>query len=217
MRFFKTMMLCASFLLPCFAWAQEVPVHSLSMRVLVDGKEIMTPNLQVLSDVPAYASYTAKGQTEPTYSLQVIVSPGLNVGGISGTAVEASLWEGAFKQTKPIVDSAILLVKAAGKDLRGPQSLELIDEKGLAYEIQVVSYGVFMKDASTLPAKQTSCLTVDGKINGLVKAAPMANIAPALKANGCCGGPCGNGGGSMQCCGAISCCVCGTCCTTPEG
>jgi hypothetical protein len=203
-------MLCTLFAFASFsANAADVTVHSLSLRVLVGGKVIMAPNLQMFPDVPAYVSYTDEGQTEPTYSLQITLSPDIEVAGKSGTAIEAVLWGGAFKQTSPVVNTAILLDPTA----KEPQSLKLIT-KGQEYEIQVVSHAVFIKDSLALPAKQATCLTADGKINSLAKSPSL--VSPQDGSRGCCGGPCRDGTpGSMMCCGAIACCVCGICCQTP--
>lgn len=215
MRSFRALVLLAASLFCGTVWAEDVQVHTLSMKVSVDGKVVMTPNLQMLPDVPAYISYTAEGEDEPTYSLEVTVAPDLKVGTLKGTGVEALLYKGAFSKSKPVVDSAILLELAGKATEASSQTVKLVDAKGVNYVIEIVSHAVFMKDASTIPAKTAACVGTDGKINSLAKAAVAPDAGTNRRAAECCGGPCENGGGSMQCCGAIACCVCGTCCVNP--
>lgn len=189
--------------------ADEAPVHSLSLRVLVDGSEVMTPNIQVRPNTPAYMSYTEDGATDPKYSLELMVAPDSAIGANVGDMVKATLWKGAFKKSEPVLDSSMILDTAASTTRNAPQSVQVIDSAGTTYKIEVISHGVFMKDPSILLEQNSSCLTKDGNIDLSTKESP--STAPQVQA--CCGGSCTSKAGQMQCCGAVACCACGYCCS----
>lgn len=183
--------------------AEHVSVHTISFKVLVDGIEVMTPNLDVASGRSAYVTMNSKEKGR--YTLQIdVVDEGANSITAPG-GVQVVLWKGGVDTGRKLLDGVLLLEPTpaiASSESRAKASLAVRSKNnGLASaEIQVVSHAASQIDVASLPAAK-SCLNSDG----IVPVQPLGR--------GCCTRECKNGREEMTCCGAVRCCACDVCCT----
>lgn len=185
--------------------SERLQVHNLSLRVLVDGQEVMAPTLQA---VPGRTvQLQTKRQGRPDIGLEVDIEPNLTVQGESGIGLRFVLWKDVFNQRERLHDSALLLtpekIQTAARAGVSP-SVILQAPNGQKTEIQVISHSIA---AAKVDAARDAahCPATGGRA--------MADQAGIQRENHCCGAGCANGEDRhFSCCGAISCCDCGACC-----
>lgn len=178
-------------------------VHSLSLKVFVDGKEIMAPNLDILPGRTAYV--TLNSTTKGPYTLQLDVV-GDSLDGLRGSAgLQAVLWNGGVNHGARLLEALLLLDPTPSLDANDratPASVSVGSKVGAQHsaEIQIVSHAVVMADIAQFSAG-VACLSSEG----------LAAVQP--KGRGCCTRECGNKREEMTCCGAVRCCACDVCCS----
>ncbi len=196
----------------CWSWSvgaasaplgDSVSVHTISLKVLVGGTEIMAPNLDVASGKTAYVTMNSKEKGSYTLQIDVVDDGADSVADPGG--VQVVLWQGGVDKGIKLLDGVLLLKSTpaiAGSGSKPMTSLSVRSKNSnLALaEIQVVSHAASQLDAALLPASK-SCLNSDG----IVPIQPMGK--------GCCTRECKNGREEMTCCGAVRCCACDVCCT----
>lgn len=192
------------------AIAQTTDIHIMSLRVLVDGKEIMTPNVQMLPGSPGYLSVSDAGD-QPLYSLQLEIVPDVDIGGAKGLGFNAVLWKGPFNSGEKEIDSVSMISPKPTK-INGPMKISMQGRDGKSVEIEIISHAVEQRDLSSLNINKASCIDGSGRI--IPKNKPSQSTPSA--STSCCGGPCAPPSNQhYQCCGFTACCVCGRCCAVP--
>lgn len=178
--------------------------HVLSLRVLVDGEVVMSPNLRLRPGVPA--SIALAGESgEPGYALQVRLSPDPDRPG-SYSTLEATLWKGDYQRERPLLDTRAVLDWQRIDKAMPIASVRSRD--GRSVELQVISH------ARVLPSTTTPLAQPCTDARAAVDAAPRDDAAPADAPPVCCSASCGDGSGhTLHCCGAEQCCACGACCS----
>lgn len=183
--------------------APDREIHVVSARVLIDGKEVMAPNVQLLADRTGYIS-RIDGDKNPLYSIELELISQLEIGPVKGTGLRARVWGGEFGKGIELMNSTLIL-SPKPEDTGSIISARQTDATGKSIEVQIVSHAVMQADPSRIEERTTQCLDEDGLI--------ATGEGTAAGAAGCCGGLCSPpGSGSYQCCNVYACCVCGQCC-----
>ncbi|WP_295359680.1 hypothetical protein [Arenimonas sp.] len=183
--------------------ASDDDVHVVAARVLIDGKEVMAPNVQLLADRTGYIS-RIDDDKNPLYSIELELTTQLEIGPVKGTGLRARVWGGKFETGSELMN-ATLILSPRPDDTGNVISATQTDSTGRSIEVQVSSYAVMKADPSRTAERTTRCLDEDGLI--------AAGDDSEAGATGCCGGLCSPpGSGSYQCCNVYACCVCGQCC-----
>src|SRR5690606_1358436 len=184
--------------------ADTTQLHVISARILVDGEEVMAPNIRLAAGHPAYISISDENK-EPLYSLEVEVFPGFQIQTIEGTALQAVVWKGPFQHGVQLTEATLIVSPASAGS--GPMSSKQMGPDGKSVELQVISYATEDVATSSLNLDRKSCVDQQGRIES----------APQTAQNGgCCGGLCAPPSTNWyQCCNVTGCCVCGRCCIVP--
>lgn len=186
--------------------SDKTEVHVVATRVLIDDKQVMAPNMQLLPGKTAYVSLSDEDRN-PLLSFEMEILPDLEIGSVKGTGLRTRLWNGAFGKGVELMASTLVL-SPAPKDAKDPISATVVSADGKKVQVQVISSAVTYVETAALGQARGDCLTDDGQIAGPGE--------PSEMASGCCGGICSPpGSGYYQCCNVYACCVCGQCCSVP--
>lgn len=170
----------------------QVKVHTIAMKVMVDGEIVMTPNVRTLEG--QVGTLTVSGENgAPGYTLE------FEVGSQVRRQIEATTLKGSLYRT---VGERRELLAAPDMAFRAGStpSMQIGAEGMHGVSIEVVSHGISLEDAGLESATVSSCDA---------PASDQAMRAPPK----CCGSRCGDGSGNnLKCCNVISCCGCGACC-----
>ncbi len=183
----------------------KAAVHTLSLQVSVEGREVMAPVFEMSSVAPARLSIGTGGGDDHTLVVGIVE----NVEPADSDAVGAHfvLWRGQPEDGVRLLDDVIVL-GGAQKRLGGEHALRSLGSE--AAMVTVVSYASQMK---SLHGK-----TVDAACSGRgdVLGDSVSPLQSGAKSN-CCSAKCKDGSGaSLKCCNVISgCCGCGVCCSIP--
>lgn len=185
--------------------ADKTSVHTLSLQVSVEGKEVMAPVFEMTSASPAQLSIGTGEVGEFTLVVDLLE----NVESAASDAVGAHfvLWRGQAGQGVRLLDEALVL----GGDRQRQASERTLRSNGCdAATITVVSHATQMKAKSESRAR-AACVSGAGshdELAGRLVAQPNSN---------CCSAKCKDGSGAtLKCCNVISgCCGCGACCSIP--
>ena len=187
--------------------SEPVTTHQLTLRILVDGQEVMTPTLRMLPGRTAYLTSKRPGLPAADLGLEVDMEPKLTVQGETGTGLRFTLWEGPAGKGERLHDTVMLLTpekrSIAARSGLSP-STTMRAPSGRMTEIQVISHAVTTEDASVV-ARMVDCPNA-GKDGG-------GDPITIDRESHCCSSGCANGEDrQFTCCGAISCCDCDACC-----
>lgn len=181
--------------------AESINLHDLSLKVLVDGELIMTPNVQLIPTRTAYVSIGSPGEVVYTLTLDIIEHVAGAPAGATG--LQMVLWRGGVGGGEMLLDSVMVMesrtIARAASEGRSP-SVRIGGSTKASVEIELVSHAVLESDANVV-ATQATCTT-----------------ARALSASSsdCCSAKCKDGStNSVSCCGAYRCCGCGVYCSVP--
>lgn len=119
--------------------------HVLSLRVLVDGEVVMSPNLRLRPGVPA--SIALAGESgEPGYALQVRLSADPDRPG-SYSTLEATLWKGDYQRERPLLNTRVVLDRQRIDKAMPIASVRSRD--GRSVELQVISHAQVLPGTTT--------------------------------------------------------------------
>lgn len=176
----------------------EVQVHHVSLRVVDEGKEVMTPAVQMTADGPVQLSVGSSGNA---YTLVLDILDEADSGIIDkNAAMQVVLWKGSADSGKRMLDQVIILTPGSSSNL-----------KNAATSVELVSHAIELKPGDSLQS-QRECVPKDGH--------EVAASGPGIAAQTCCGRLCGDhndADATLTCCGprGTKCCGCGVCCGIP--
>ena len=139
--------------------AESINLHDLSLRVLVDGELIMTPNVQLLPTRTAYVSIGSPGEVVYTLTLDIIEH--VADAPADATGLQMVLWRGGAGGGEMLLDSVMVIdsrtIARAASEGRSP-SVRIGGSTKASVEIELVSHAVLESDA-TVVATQATCKT----------------------------------------------------------
>lgn len=182
-----------------------VRVHTVSLQVSVEGRELMAPVFEMSSAAPAQLSIGTGGDDDDTLVVGIVD----NVEPTDSDAVAAHfvLWRGQPEHGVRLLDDVVALGGAQQRNA-GERALRSIGSDSA--KVTVISHATQLK---TVPGKKVQAACADLGASGPESAVSLEAVA---KSN-CCSTKCEDGSGStLKCCNVISgCCGCGSCCSTP--
>jgi hypothetical protein len=182
-----------------------VSVHTLSLQVSVEGKEVMAPVFQMTSASPARLSIGS--EEEGGYSLVVDILENVEPSADASVGAHFVLWRGQAEQGVRLLDDVLLL---GGSRQRHSSERALRSSGPEAATVTLVSYATQMKpqDESGMGAACVGRASSPNNRGAPLVAEPKSN---------CCSAKCKDGSGAtLKCCNVISgCCGCGACCSIP--
>lgn len=176
-----------------------IDVHTLSLMVSVDGKQVMTPVIGMAAGAPALVSVASDDLDGYTLTVDIIESDGADAR--EGVGAQFVLWRGTESAGVKLLDDVLVL--GGDRRIQDQEPILRAESGGVSASITVVSYATHAQAQQTASANK-SCAGAVG-LPG----------SPALKGNGnCCTSKCQDGSGnSLKCCNVLQgCCQCGTCC-----
>lgn len=185
--------------------AGAVNVHTLSLQVSVQGKEVMAPVFEMASGSPAQLSIgTGEGRD---YTLVVDILENVESAGSDAVGAHFVLWRGQAEQGVRLLDDVLLL---GGNRQRHASERALSSSGPEAATVTVVSHATQMKSKGESGAR-AACVGHAGSQDDRGR-----SLLSGSRSN-CCGAKCKDGSGaSLKCCNVISgCCGCGVCCSIP--
>lgn len=176
----------------------SVKTHVMSLEVRLNGKTIMTPNVEVLPDTYGTVSLLDENG-KPTYSLKFAVTEE-STSTQSAYGLDASLYQGN-SLTGNVLANPTMMFK------EGMQPEATVSNNQNTVTIKVVSHAV--KDRN-LTAQQ-----FDSAKLGCGNSEDGVSTRIITAGENCCSRRCDGPGGTLTCCNVISCCGCGVCCHVP--
>lgn len=178
--------------------SEEVQVHHVSLRVMDEGREVMTPAVQMTSEGPVQLSAGSAGMAY-TLVLDILDEPESGIAA-GAAAMQVALWKGSVGSGKRLLDQVIMLTPGSNPKL-----------KNASTSVELVSHALELKAGDTLHPQQ-GC--------GSKGSGEAAASSPGIAAQTCCGRLCGehnDGDATLTCCGprGTKCCGCGVCCGIP--
>lgn len=185
--------------------ADPVRVHTLSLQVSVEGRELMAPVFEMSSAASAQLSIGTGGDDD--YTLVVGIVDNVEPAEPDAVAAHFVLWRGQPEHGVRILDDVVGLGGAQQRNA-GERALRSIGSD--VAKLTVISHATQLK---TLPGKKVRAACADLGTSGAESSVPLRAVA---KSN-CCSTKCEDGSGStLKCCNVISgCCGCGSCCSIP--
>lgn len=180
-------------------------VHTLSLQVSVEGREVMAPVFEMNSASPAQLSIGTGGEDD--YTLVVGIVENVEPADSDAVGAHFVLWRGQAEHGVRLLDDVIPLGGARKRTGRESALRSMGSEAAM---VTVVSYASQMK-------------SLHGKTVGAACSGPgdvlsdsVSPLQSGAKSN-CCSAKCKDGSGaSLKCCNVISgCCGCGVCCSIP--
>lgn len=183
-------------------------VHTLSLQVSVDGKQIMDPVFQMTSAAPAQLFIGTEDGNGHTLVVNIVEAEkeGRH---LQTSGVHFVLWKGEVNSGIRLLDEVLVL--GEGRRLKGAGDALRSRVAGQDVSVTVISHATQLRPQKELPT-HSSCPGVDGSEG----ANPGSKMVKSGKSN-CCSAKCQDGsGGTLKCCNVISgCCQCGACCSIP--
>lgn len=172
----------------------EVKVHTIAMKVVVDGQVVMTPNVRTVEG--AVGTLSVAGESGgPGYTLEFEVGTQLR-GSVEATTLKGSLYR-TTGQRRELLAAPDLAFRAGGTP-----TMKIGSDGPHGVSIEVSSHAIALENRAALSMK--SC-----------EASGQAESLNAAMSD-CCSARCLDGTPNvLTCCGVISCCGCGACCVVP--
>ncbi|WP_374602048.1 hypothetical protein [Arenimonas sp.] len=128
--------------------SDKTQVHVVDARVLIDDKEVMAPNMQLVPGRRAYVSLSDEDRN-PLFSLEMEILPDLEIGSVKGTGLRTRLWNGDIGKGVELMDSTLVL-SPAPKDAKDPISATVVSADGKKIQVQIISSAVTYVETAAL-------------------------------------------------------------------
>lgn len=135
--------------------ADTTQLHVISARILIDGEEVMAPNIRLAAGHPAYISISDE-KRQPLHSLELEIIPGFQIETIEGTALQAVIWEGPFQNGMQLMEATLIVSPASPGS--GPMTSKQMGPDGKSVELQVISYATEDVATSSINLDRKPCV-----------------------------------------------------------
>lgn len=179
-------------------------VHHLSLRVMDEGRQVMSPSVQMTAEGPVQLSI---GNKEDGYTLELDILEHSSSSASDAAAMQVVLWRGPAGSGSRLLDRVILLT-SNGDGAAGAGSAR---QQTTGASVELISHAL----QSTAMSDLGSARSCEGESN------PGPGSMPGTANHTCCGRICSGDNGdadqTLTCCGnkPTTCCGCGVCCTNP--
>lgn len=182
----------------------QASVHHLSLRVVDDGREVMSPTVQMMAGDPVQLSV---GSSKDGYTLALdIVDQDEAAAAGTTAAVQVALWRGAADTGIQLLDRVIPLARTNSEsDVSSTSS----GFQSSGASVDLISHAVDLRSVDDLGAVR-AC--------GEDQADSSVQVDSGAFSQRCCGRICANdnddGNQTLTCCSTspMTCCGCGVCC-----